>query len=156
MSRLSRPHNPSQMKGCTKTKDGAHVNSKAQGFWGNDRPCAFFDVRVFNPLAHTYHSLPLSTCHRRHEQEKERAYDQRIREVEHGYFSPLVFSVSGGMEPTAKVVYKKLALMIATKHNQSYSQTINWLRCRLSFSLLRSSIMYIRGSRSSANHPNCH
>jgi hypothetical protein len=135
------------------TEDGARVDIKAQGFWGNDRQCAFFDVRVFNPLAHTYRSLPLSTCHRRHEQEKKRAYDQRIREVEHGCFSPLVFSVSGGMGPAANVVYKKLASMIAAKHNQSYSQTINWLRYRLSFSLLCSSIMCIRGSRSSANHP---
>jgi hypothetical protein len=90
---------------------------------------------------------------RRHKQEKKRAYDQRIREVEHGCFSPLVFSVSGGMGPAANVVYKKLASMIAAKHSQSYSQTINWLRCRLSFSLLRSSIMCIRGSHSSANHP---
>ena len=94
-----------------------------------------------------------TASYRRHEQEKKRAYDQRIREVEHGCFSPLVFSATGGMGPTAKVVYKKLASMIATKHNQSYSQTINWLRCRLSFSLLRSSIMCIRGSRSSAHHP---
>ena len=135
------------------TEDGARVDIKAQGFWENDRQCAFFDIRVFNPLAHTYRSLPLPNCYRRHEQEKKRAYDQRIREVEHGCFSPLVFSATGGMGPTAKVVYKKLASMIATKHNQSYSQTINWLRCRLSFSLLRSSIMCIRGSRSSTHHP---
>ena len=85
--------------------------------------------------------------------EKRRAYDQRVREIDHGCFSPLVFSASGGMGPTAKVVYKKLASMIATKHNQCYSQTLNWLRCRLSFSLLRSAIMYLRGSRSSANSP---
>ena len=135
------------------TEDGARVDIKAQGFWENDRQCAFFDIRVFNPLAHTYRSLPLPTCYRKHEQEKKRAYDQRIREVEHGCFSPLVFSAAGGMGPTANVVYKKLASMIAIKHNQSYSQTVNWLRCRLSFSLLRSSIMCIRGSRSSANHP---
>ena len=137
-------------------EDGARLDIKAQGFWGNDRQCAFFDVRVFNPLAHTYRSLPLSTCYRRNEQEKRRAYDQRVREVDHGCFSPLVFSASGGMGPTAKVVYKKLAAMIATKHNQPYSQTINWLRCRLSFSLLRSSIMCLRGSRSSVNHPIVH
>ena len=135
------------------TEDGARVDIKAQGFWENDRQCAFFDVRVFNPLAHSYCSLPLSTCYRRHEQEKKRTYDQRIREVEHGCFSPLIFSVSGGMGPTAKVVYKKLASMIASKHNQSYSQTVNWLCCRFSFSLLRSSIMCIRGSRSSAHQP---
>ena len=126
---------------------------EAQGFWGNDGQCAFFDVRVFNPFAHTYRNLPLTTCYRRNEQEKRRAYDQRVREIEHGCFSPLVFSASGGMGPTAKVVYKKLASMIATKHNQCYSHTLNWLRCRLSFSLLRSAIMCLRGSRSSANSP---
>ena len=38
--------------------------------------------------------------------------------------------------------------MIATKHDQSYSSTMSWLRCTLSFSLLRSSIQCIRGSRS--------
>ena len=135
------------------TEDGARVVIKAQGFWENDRQCAFFDVRMFNPLSHAYHSLSLSTCYKRHEQEKKKAYDEHIREVEHGCFSPLVFSVSGGMGPTAKVVYKKLASMITTKHNKSSNQTINWLSCRLSFSLLHSSIMCIRGSCSSANHP---
>ena len=126
---------------------------KAQRFWGNDRQCAFFDVRVFNPFAYTYRNLHLMTCYRRNEQEKRRAYDQRVREIEHGCFSPLVLSASGGMDSTAKVVYKKLASMIATKHNQCYSQTLNWLHCRLSFSLLCSAIMCLHGSRSSANSP---
>ena len=134
-------------------KEGTCLNIKAQGFWGNDRQCAFFDIRVFNPQAHTYCSLPMATWYRRNEQEKRRAYDERVREVEHGCFSPPVFSVSGSMGPTARVVHKKLATMITSKHNQSYSQTMNWLRCRLSFSLLRSSIMCLRGSRSSVHHP---
>ena len=135
------------------TEDGARLDIKAQGFWENNRQSAFFDVRVFNPLADTYRSLTLPACYRRHEQEKKRAYDQRIREVEHGCFSPLIFSASGGMGPIAKVVYQKLAGMISSKHNQPYSQTVNWLRCRLSFSLLRSAIMCIRGSRSSSKSP---
>ena len=104
-------------------EDGARLDIKANGFWGNDRQCTFFDVRIFNPLVHTYRSLPLPACYRRNEQEKRRAYDRRVREVEHGCFSPLVFSTFGGMGPTAKTVYKKLAAMIATKHSQSYSQT---------------------------------
>ena len=45
------------------TEDGARVDIKAQGFWENDRQCAFFDVRVFNPLPHylsfrSSHHLP--------------------------------------------------------------------------------------------------
>ena len=35
------------------TEDRACVNVTAQGFWKNDRQYAFFDVRAFNPLAHT-------------------------------------------------------------------------------------------------------
>jgi len=33
-------------------------------------------------------------------------------------FSPLILSASGG-RPIGKIAYKKLASMVATKHNQS-------------------------------------
>ena len=42
--------------------------------------------------------------------------------------------------------------MIAAKHEKPYPQTMNWLRCRLCFSLPRSAVMCLRGSRSSAGH----
>ena len=113
--------------------------------------CIKYSVVVFNPLAQSYHNTSLANSYRKNEQEKRWAYDQRVREVEQGCFSPLVFSVSRGMGPSATVVYKRLATMISTNFNQQYSQTINWLRCRLTFSL-QSEIMCIRGSRSSAGH----
>ena len=81
------------------------------------------------------------------------AYEERVREVEHGSFSPLIFSTSGGMGPIATVVYKRIATLIAEKRDQPYSRTLFWIRCKLSFSLLRSAIMCIRGSRSSYHHP---
>jgi len=46
-----------------------------------------------------------------------------------------------------------LASMIAVKHNKAYSKTLNWLRCRISFSLLRSAVMCLRGSRSFRGRP---
>ena len=58
-----------------------------------------------------------------------------------------------GMGVTATVVYKRLASPIAEKHDKPYEQTLHWLRCRINFSLLRSSIMCLRGSRSHINHP---
>ena len=82
------------------------------------------------------------------ELEKKRAYEQRIREIQHGSFSPLVFSAAGGMGTIATVVYKRLASLLAEKQGRSYSSTLHWLRCRLNFSLLRSAITCIRGSRS--------
>ena len=69
--------------------------------------------------------------------EKRRQYDERVREIEHGSFSPLVFTTSGGMGTTATTVYKRITAMIAEKHSKPYSRTKHWIRCRLSFSLLR-------------------
>ena len=137
-------------------EDGARLDVAAENFWGNDRQRAFFDIRVFNPLAQSYQNTPLAQCYRRNEQEKKRAYNQRVREIEHGSFSPLVFSATGGMGTVASVVYKRLAAMIATKYAKSYSLTMQWIRCRISFSLLRSAIMCLRGSRSSRHHPDHH
>ena len=134
-------------------QDSARLDVRAQGFWGEQRQDAFFDVRVFNPHAPSNRHSSLEACYRKHEKEKRRAYDQRIREIERGSFAPLVFSATGGMGPAAQIVYKRMASMISEKSSQSYSTTMGWIRCRLSFSLLRSAIMCIRGSRSSYHHP---
>ena len=75
------------------TTDGARLDIAANGFWGGRFERAFFDVRVFNPHAPTNRRLQLSSCYRSHENAKKRAYEQRIREVEHGSFVPLVFVV---------------------------------------------------------------
>ena len=76
----------------------ARLDIIAENFWGRDRQCAFFDdVRVFNPFAQSHRNTPLAQCYRRNEMEKRRQYDERVREIEHGSFSPLVFTTSGGM-----------------------------------------------------------
>ena len=94
------------------TEDGTHVDIKAQGFWKTRASVHFFD-RVFNPHAHIYRSLLLSTCYGRHD--KKRRWPV-IREAEHG-------CLSCGLQEVG----------INDRHEtQSYS------RCRLSF---HSSIM---------------
>ena len=75
-----------------------------------------------------------------------------MREVERGSFTPLVFSL-GGMGKAATVMYRRLANLLSVKWNSSYSLIMGWLRCSLSFSLLRSSLMCLRGSRSSSGSP---
>ena len=134
-----------------RTIDGAHLDIAASGFWGG-RARAFFDVRVFNPYAPSNSQLVLPSIYRKHEREKKRLYDQRVREVEFGSFTPLVMSLTGGWGKEAAVCYKRLASSLSTKWKQPYSKTMGWLRCILSFSLLRSAIMCVRGTRSSAGH----
>ena len=64
--------------------------------------------------------------------------------------SLLMFSTSGGMAKCASVTYKRLVSLLSTKHDQPYSLVIAWLRCHLSFSLLRSATTCLRGARSSS------
>ncbi len=131
------------------TSDTARLDIAANGFWGGKLERTFIDVRVFNPHAPSNRSTSLEQCFRNHELEKKRAYEQRVREVEHASFTPLVLSASGGLGKEATVFYKRLASLLAEKWDQPYHQVINWLRCSLSYSLLRSAIQCARGSWSS-------
>ena len=114
---------------------------------------AFFDVRVFNPSTPTNRSHQLTANYRRHEQEKRCANEQRVWEVERASFAPLVFAASGGMGKAATVFYKRLAALLAQKRHQPYSTTMGWLRTALSFALLRSAVLCLRGSRTKRSPP---
>ena len=131
------------------TDDGARLDIAANGFWGGRREQAFFDMCVFNPHAPS-NGQPLAACYRKHENSKKRAYKQRVREIEHGSFTPIVLSLAGGLGKAATTCYKRLASMIAEKQDLPYSTTISWIRCLLSFSLLQSAIQCIRGTRSAS------
>ena len=130
------------------TDDNARLDVSAEGFWGHRFQRVFFDVRVFCPLSATNTSRPLLACYKDNEEIKKRKYDERIREVEHSSFSPLVFSSSGGCAPIASLVIKRLSLLHSEKFNNKYNNTINFIRCRFSFSIIRSAIRCLRGSRS--------
>ncbi len=51
------------------------------------------------------------------------------------------------MGQEATVVLRKLADDLALKRNESYSRVVSWMRCCLAFSLARSAIRCVRGSR---------
>ena len=86
------------------------------------------------------HALRGSSAYRKHELLKKREYGQRVRDVERGVFTPIVFTTTGGMGREAATFYKRLADMIAGKQQKPYSTVMGWLRCRLSFATLRSAI----------------
>ena len=80
--------------------DGARLDIAADGFWGSQHEWAFFDIRIFNPFAPS-NNRPIRACYRKHENQKRRAYNQRVVVVEHGSFTPLVLSATGGMGTAA-------------------------------------------------------
>ena len=145
---MLQPLSGEQFSSRSAVKDeGARLDIRANGFWGTAFESAFFDVRVFNPYARSYRSLTMEQLYRRQEREKCLCYEERVREVERGTFTPLVFACSGGAGPASTVFLKRLASMLADKHDMPYSQAIGWLRCRVSFALLRACILCVRGSR---------
>ena len=90
----------------TNKHDGTRLDIVAYGFWGSSFERTFFDVRVFNPLVPSNRKYPLPATYRNHEKEKKRQYEQRIHEIEHSSYCPLVFSLTEGLAPAATAFYK--------------------------------------------------
>lgn len=78
------------------TDDGARVDIRARGFWNVSQDEFFFYVRVFYPNASSNCLINPSPVYRRHELANKQEYGQQIREVEHGVFTLLVLSTTGG------------------------------------------------------------
>ena len=146
------PTTPDQLSGATtNSQDGTRLDISANGVWVGRFEKTFFDVRVFSPHASSSYGNQTPVCYKKHEREKKRGYAERILEVEHSSFTPLVFLATGGMGRKPSCFCKHLASMLTQKWDHSYSTTLCWLRCRLT-SLICSAIQSLRGARSSQHH----
>ena len=74
----------------------------ATGFWGVWQR-AYFDVRF------------LTLIMKNHEKEKKNKYGLRVREIEKGTFTPLVFTTAGGCGKECNLALKRLGNLIAEK-----------------------------------------
>jgi len=75
-------------------------------------------------------------------------YEQHVRYVEMSSFTPLVFSTFGGMGVAVNTVFKRMASLIAAQRDQTYSSMMTWIRCSISFSLLRLAVTCLCGVQS--------
>ena len=74
-------------------------------------------------------------------------------EVEHGSFTPLVFSATGGMGQPCSTRHLWETNLSASREEASYHQVISWFHCLLNVSLLGPTVMCIRGARATSNGP---
>ena len=123
----------------------ARLNIQTRGFWERHRS-ASFDVRVCHPNAVSYKDLEPHQIYRIHENDKKRFYSRRVLDTEHGTFTPLVFTITGGMGKECLMYHNRLAQLIAIKKGEQYAKTISWIRSRTLFALLRSALVSLRGS----------
>ena len=127
-------------------KKDARLDIKAKGFWRRGQT-AFFDVRVTHVNSGTNTGKSTKTIFREHEASKKREYMQRVLDIEHASFTPLVFSTNGGMGEEGQRFVAALSDKLACKQNESYSDVITWMRVRLSVEIMRSALLCVRGSR---------
>ena len=78
---------------------------------------------------------------------QKREYNKRVLEVEHGSFTPLVFSCYGGMGKESKCFYKQLACKLSEKRNEALGDVTSYIRTKWSFTLLKTAIICVRGYR---------
>lgn len=126
----------------------ARSDIKCYGFYKHMRH-AFFDIKVVSPYAGSYANLKPAALFRQSEQSKNREYRERILQVEHGDFTPLVFTCAGGIAPQSQMVLKRLAEKISEKQHLECSQVTGWLRAKICFALLRTTILCVRSTRQS-------
>ena len=75
---------------------GLLVHFKVSDFWQNGQT-AFFDIRVTHVNATSSKQKSCENIYRDNENSKKREYLQRVIDVEHSAFTPLVFGTNGGM-----------------------------------------------------------
>ena len=124
----------------------ARLDVSAIGVWAPQER-TFIDVRIFHPNAPSYVNKDVPKLYATHEKEKKRAYNERIINVEKGSFTPIVMTTTGGMGNEAKSFHKRMALLISQKRNEEYSHVLNYIRTRLRFALLKSTLTALRGVR---------
>ena len=81
--------------------DNARPDIHARGFWRPGQH-AFFDVKIINPNSATYSNITQEKAYKPAEHEKKRNYNDRILNVEHDTFTPLIYSINDGMGTEAQ------------------------------------------------------
>ena len=132
-------------------EDDARSDLKVTGFWRNMRQ-AYFDVKVVSPFARSYSHLTQKSILQTAEKSNMREYRERIKEVEHADFNPLVFTTVGAMAPQSQIVLKRIAEKMSDRKGVARSVVTGWMRVRLSFALLRTTMLCVRGTRRKKFH----
>ena len=131
----------------TCTEDDAGLQISAKGTWGSRFERSFHDVKIFSPYAPTNRIKDANESYLLHEILLRVKYQDRIVDIEDVSFSPLIFATTGGASRITHKLIRLIASLIAQKTNERYSEVINFIRTRVSFSLLKSTILCIRGCR---------
>jgi len=123
-------------------------HKRSDNFWTAGQR-AFFDVRVFNLFSQRYSKTKVENCFCSMRRGRTVSAIEFCR-VKTEHLRHLVFAENGAMGRECVKFYKRLAEMISEKRKDHTSKITNSIRTMISFSLLRSTVRCIRGSRGRA------
>ena len=119
---------------------------QVRGVW-QPQVDVLFDVRVVDTDAPSYHGRSPQAVLGSAEAEKKCKYLEACL-ARHAGFTPLCFSIDGMLRSEADCFLRRLADRLSAKWERSYSAVVGWVRSRLSFAVLRATMLCVRGSRS--------
>ena len=105
------------------------------------------DVSVTHINSPSNRGKPVKTILVDHEKMKKSAYLERVQQVEHASFTPLVFATNGAMGEEADPFCTVLAEKLCSKNGCSHADNKNYIRKRLSFTVIKSALIALRGKR---------
>ena len=141
---------PSCRLASANTDDGAWLDVRAGGFWKSCQD-AYFDVRVFHPNAPSNRSRSPSAMYKKHEDEKN-VWPACTWNWTWRLHATYTFNLRWYGKRSSDFLQTLGRLAVSETRRLLYSSLMGWLRCKLSFAILRSTVIYIRGSRSSMHH----
>ena len=127
------------------TNDKARPDIRARGMWRPGQN-AFSDICLTNVNANSQKHQIVDNILKKHEKEKKRAYNNRIMNVEHWTFTQLVFSLTGVEGPETSTFHKHISQKYCEKSEEKHKKVLSFTRCKLSFLILRSVLICVRGS----------
>ncbi len=128
----------------------ARLDVAATGLYGPFQK-TMFDVRIFHPNCDSYKDRDIKSLYIQHEDAKRKDYEQRVIQIQKCSFTPLVYSTTGGMSPRTLQYHRRLAHLIAEKRHERYGDVLGVMRAKLSFAMLKSVLMSVRGTRGRVN-----
>ena len=128
--------------------DGVRADLVVRGLW-RPQADASLDICVTDADAESYKRRSVRSILKSHETRKKAHYRDVCRERRMD-FTPVIMTCDGVYGREANTLIKHLARQLSNKRwgeGKSYGQVLGWMRCRLSFALVRAYSFCLRGNR---------
>ena len=133
---------------CSCLGDEAQGDVAAHGFWKCGRSTTF-DIRITDTDAVSYGNQASDKILESAAKEMRRKYEEACTERRQD-FTPMVYSVDGMPCKAAWAAEKRLAAILAAKWNCQYSHMASLIRTWMSFVVVRSNTLLLRGDRATS------